>query len=286
MMDGLPYTEAEIKAHCQTHLASVKSRFDDPEARFVVLPPKGAGARYAVKLAGGFQKPALNYERAFMEFLSSDSKYYRVPKIYAMFEDKKYAYLVMEYLEGPTMWQVVKEGTTQLSPKDANDIAVAFLELRNGGKRIQDLQKAGSLTPLEHWDPQGHMFSPDGDGGRLLLNQSDFVSFMTSRFKEAGMDMSAVSLDEWVLTHGDLTPRNLKRCTDGRIGILDYRTMFLAPTWWEFYALHLCGESNFWVGPLKEAMRRQRITAPATLVEALDAKWIPWFSAKGGAWAR
>ena len=285
MMDSVPYSNDEIFTQCRAHLANISSRFDDSRARFVVLQPKRSSISYAVKIDGAFEKNELEYERAFMDFLQSPPTSYRFPKTFGIIEDEQYAYLVMEYLEGPTLWQVMREGAIELPESDADDVVTALRELHNDQQSAQKLLQSRSLTPLGHWHPQGFIFAPDGDGGRLVLNLDDFISFMTIRFNAAEINMKHVPLDEWTLAHGDVTPENFIRCTDGRLGIVDCRTTFLAPSWWEAYALRVSGADPRWLGPLEKAMKRQKMNPPEALVEEMD-KFPPWFCLQGGAYGR
>ncbi|KIJ25620.1 hypothetical protein M422DRAFT_72098 [Sphaerobolus stellatus SS14] len=287
-MQHVPFTDDEIRVQCRNHLAQRTPGVDDDRANFVVLQPETSNGSFAVKIASDFDKPGLRYELAFMTFLNKlpRSNRYKVPRGYGIVKDDNRDYLVMEYLEGPTMWEVMKYGAADLPERDANDIAAALQELRNNSKCRQDLLDSNRLTPLGHWHPQSYIFSPDRDGGRSVANLEDFKDFMTVRFEKAGVDMAIVPLSGWVLTHDDLSPHNFKRCADNRIGILDLRTTFLAPFWWEFYGLHQSRETEKWIIPLKKAMHRYEMAAPEPVVQELDDKWMDWFVKQGPSYGR
>ena len=243
---------------------------------------------YAVKISGGFDKGGLLYERSFMELFQPPTSSYRFPKTFGIVDDGFDAYLVMEYLEGQTMWEIMQQGANELPASDANDVVNALCELRNDHQRAEKLLHIRSLTPLQHWYPQAFIFAPDGDGGRLIKDIDDFVSFLTIRFKAAEVDMDVISLSDctdWVLTHGDVTPGNFIRCADGKLGIIDTRTMFLAPSWWEAYALRAFGADPNWFTPLEKAMRRRKLTLPDAVIQELD-KFADWFSLLGGTYSR
>lgn len=279
----VPYTEEEIRTQCRKHLR--KNSAWNPQARIVKLQPRRGSVSYAVKIADGFAKDKLCYEEAFMNFFQPASASYRFPRSFGIIEDKFDAYLVMEYLEGPTLWQVMQEGAVELSESDANDVVDALRDLHDDQQRAQALFQTRSLTPIRHWYPQAFIFAPDGDGGRLITDLDDFISFLTVRLQAAEVDMNVVPLNEWTLAHGDVTPENFIRCTDGKLGIIDFRTTFLAPSWWEAYALRVNQAEPKWVKPLEKAMRRAEMTVPDSVKAELD-KLLRWFFVFGSAYSR
>src|SRR6201999_1215968 len=118
----------------------------------------GQDTDFAVKIAINFEKEGLQYELAMMQFLkqSTVSKMCTIPTGYGIIEDdRSNGYLVMENLHGPTMWEIMGNGTRELSEEDANDIAAALLALRDARPLCDVLIKSNALTPLTHWHPQG-----------------------------------------------------------------------------------------------------------------------------------
>ncbi|GJJ12163.1 hypothetical protein Clacol_006404 [Clathrus columnatus] len=88
------------------------------------------------------------------------------------------------------------------------------------------------------------------------------------------------------MTHGGLSPRNLKLCPDGTIGFMDLHSSFVGPIWWEYYALHVSYEDHMFTEPLKKAMIRYGISASNKIMFELDNKFRPWFATYSGALAR
>jgi hypothetical protein len=109
---------------------------------------------------------------------------------------------------------------------------------------------------------------------------------MTLRFKAAEVDPEIVPVTTTVLAHGDPSPHNLKRCLDGTIGIMDLRMIFLAPAWWDYYAVHICEDGPMYAEPLKRAMTRHGMGVGDDALRELDTKFIKWFWYFGGGFAR
>lgn len=285
-MEDVPFTPTEILKQC-------RPRLQDPwgdKANFVVLQDKnGQDTDFAVKIACGFDKEGLQYDLAMMQFLkqSTVSNKCTIPTGYGIIEDcSNNGYLVMQNLRGPTIWEVMDNGAQELSEEDANDIAVALLALRDARPLCDVLIKSNALTPLTHWHPQGPLFGYDNDGGRVVDDRDDFQSFMTVRFKEAKVDPEIVPVTTTVLAHGEPSPHNLKRCPNGTIGIMDLRTTFLAPAWWDYYAVHISRDGPQYAGPLKRAMISYGMGVSDDLLRELDTKFKEWFFYFGGAFAR
>ena len=123
----------------------------------------------------------------------------------------------MENLRGPTIWEAMESGAQELSEEDANDIADALLALRENRTLCDILIKMNALTPLIHWDPEGPIFGFDNERGRVVDNRDNFHKFMAARFKAAEVDPEIVPVTTTVLTYGEPSPHNLKRCLNGTI---------------------------------------------------------------------
>ena len=174
-------------------------------------------------------------------------------------------------------------GAQDLSEEDANDIAGALLALREDRSLCDTLLKSNALTSPTHWYPKGQMFGFDNNGGPLVHDRGDFH---TARFNAAEVDPEIVPVTTTVLAHGDPSPRNLKRCLDGPIRIVDLRTTFLAPAWWDYYAVHICEGGPKYTEPLKSAMTRHGMGVGDDLLRELNTKFIKWFWCFGGGFAR
>jgi hypothetical protein len=109
---------------------------------------------------------------------------------------------------------------------------------------------------------------------------------VTVRFQAAKVDLEIVPVTTIVLAHGDPSPHNLKRCVDGTIGIMDLRTTFLAPAWWDYYAVHICEGGLKYAEPLKKAMTRHGMCVGDDVLRELDTKFRSWFCLLGGGFAR
>ncbi|KAM6493911.1 hypothetical protein JOM56_010272 [Amanita muscaria] len=285
-MENVPFTPSEISEQCRSHLQDCS---DDDLANFVVLEDKnGRDTDFAVKIARDFYRDSIRYDLAMMQFLkqSTISKKYTIPTGYGIVEDGRNNYLVMENLRGPTIWEVMDNGAQVLSEDDADDIAGALLALRENRSLCDTLLKSNALTPLTHWYPEGQIFGFDNDGGRLVRDRDDFHRFMTARFNAAEVDPEIVPVTTTVLAHGEPSPHNLKRCLDGTIGIMDLRTTFLAPAWWDYYAVHICEEGPKYSEPLKRAMTTHGMGVGDDVLRELDAKFLKWFWYFGGGFAR
>jgi hypothetical protein len=86
-----------------------------------------------------------------------------------------------------------------------------------------------------------------------------------------------------VLAHGGPSLHNLKRCLNGT---MDLRTTFLAPAWWNYYAVHTCKEGPKYAKPLRRAMTRHGRDVGDDILRELDTKFTKWFWHFGGAFAR
>ncbi|GJJ12183.1 hypothetical protein Clacol_006424 [Clathrus columnatus] len=161
-----------------------------------------------------------------------------------------------------------------------------FMNYDKVGSSGNSLIKKNALTPRGHWFPQGGIFPLDNEGGRVVTTIKDFADFMTVRFQAAKIDLNAVPLTLLVMTHGGLSPRNLKLCPDGTIGFMDLRTCFVGPTWWEYYALHASDEDLMFTKPLMKAMVKCGIRTSDKIISELDYKFRSWFATCGVSWAR
>ena len=281
IMEDVPFTPSEIMKQCRPRL---QDRSGD-KANFVVLQDKnGQDTDFAVKIACDFEREGLRMMRFLKQ--STISNKCTIPTGYGIIEDRSNGYLVMENLRGPTIWEVMDNGAQELSEKDANDIAIALLAIRDAQSLCDILIKSNALTPLTYWHPQGPLFGYDNDGGRLVDDRDDFHNFMTIRFKEAKIDPEIVPVTTTVLAHGEPSPHNLKRCLDGTIGVMDLRTTFLAPEWWDYYAVHISRDGSQYAKPLKRAMTRYGMGVSDDLLRELDTKFTKWFFYYGGAFAR
>lgn len=209
-----------------------------------------------------------------------------IPTGYGIIEERDAGYLVMENIRGPTIWEVMGNGAQGLSEEDASDIAAALLALRDAQPLCDELIKSNALTPLTHWYPQGPIFGYDNDGGRVVDNRDDFHNFMAINFKEAEIDPEIVPVTTTVLAHGEPSPHHFKRCPDGTIGIMDLQTTFLAPRWWDYYAVHISRGGSKYTGSLERAMTRYGMGVSDDLLRELDIKFTKWFFYFGGSYAR
>jgi hypothetical protein len=219
---------------------------------------------------------------------STKSKTYTLPTGYGIIHDGDYRYLVMEYLEGPTMWEVMGNGAHELLEDCANKIAAVVQELRQSLQLCESLLKLNALTPLVHWYPQSTIFVLDNDGGRVLDDITDFIGFMNHdrslprSWSQLECRSSSPKRDHsW-----RAFTKKLKLCPDGINGIMDLQTTFVTPTWWKYYALHAAHYGPKYTNPLKKAMVRYGMDASSEIIDQLDFKFIPWFAKLGGAWSR
>ncbi|KAJ7212198.1 hypothetical protein GGX14DRAFT_447903 [Mycena pura] len=288
-MESVRLTSAEIKQQCHDRLRQRPPPFSDDKSNYVVLCDKyGQETEFAVKIADAFSADQLQYDLAMMQFFKNGpaSDKYTTPTGYGILEDTNYSFLVMERLSGQTTWERMNNGADDLSPADATAIAEALEALQKDRIRSSILIRGNKLTPLTHWHPQGQLFGYDNDGGRMVDDRDDFHSFLKVRFEEAEVDPEVVSVTTDCLAHGEPSPHNLIHCPDGRIAFLDLRTTFLAPRWWDYYAVHRSIGGSKYSEPLKRAMERCGMGIDQRVLAELDDKFLPWFCRLGGAWAR
>ncbi|GJJ12164.1 hypothetical protein Clacol_006405 [Clathrus columnatus] len=286
-MDKVPFEPAEIIKQCRDHFRAHPDASDVMDHFVVLKDSKGNETSFGVKIGDVFDGYILTYDNTMMQALKSKTKpkNFTIPTRYGTISERN-DYLVMENLEGPTIWEIMENGTRELPQSCAIKIAAAVHELRQSMEFCNSLIESDALTPRVHWYPQGGIFPYDNEGGRVITSIQDFTNFMTLRFQRAGIDLKDVPLTPLVMTHGGLSPRNLKLCPDGTIGFMDLRTSFVGPTWWEYYALRVSDEDPKFTEPLKKAMIRYGISASNKIMFELDKKFIPWFARYGGALAR
>ncbi|GJJ12160.1 hypothetical protein Clacol_006401 [Clathrus columnatus] len=221
-MDKVPFKSADIIKQCRDHFRAHPGTSDIMDHFVILKDSKGNETSFGVKIGDFFEGHVLTYDDTMMRALKSKTKpkNFTIPTRYGTISDED-DYLVMENLEGKTIWEIMENGTRELPESCANKIAAAIHELR---------QNSDALTPQVHWYPQGGIFPYDNEGGRVVTNIKDFLNFMTVRFQYAGIKLDDVPLTPRVITHGGLSPRNLKLCPDGTIGFMDLRTSFVGPT--------------------------------------------------------
>jgi len=284
-MKGVPFSDLDIKEQCKSYR---NAKLGDLSTKnFVVLKKRGVDSQYAVKMAGGFEVPVLKYELDWMNHLRTHhiSKKVTFPTGYGIIIDGDWGLLVMQNIPGQTMWEEMGKGDHPLSDKDADDIAAVLQELRKNTKLRDSLPSPRALTPSGPWNPQGYIFSPENDGGRLLDDKLDYQKFMSYRLKEALGNESTIPLTESIFTHGDISPHNIKRLPDGRLGLYDFQMSFFGPGWSEAYALYAANEKSEYTEPLMKAFIRHGMGVDEGMKRELDNFRI-WFARFGGAVAR
>ncbi|KAF8587575.1 hypothetical protein K439DRAFT_809994 [Ramaria rubella] len=288
IMKDVPFSELEIKEQCKSYrdakLGGLTMR------NFVVLKKDGIDSQYAVKMAWARDIVGLNplqSELDWMHHLKAhhDSKKVTFPTGYGIIKDGIWGLLVMQNLPGPTIWEEMGEGEYPLSDKTANDIAAVLQELRENTKLRDNLPSPTALTPSGCWNPQGHIFPPDGEGGRLLDDRLDYQEFMSYRMKEASCNESIIPLTESIFTHGDISPHNIKRLPNGSLGLYDFEMSFFGPGWSEAYALYAADEESKYGEPLMKALIRCGMGIDEDTRRELD-NFRFWFAKLGGAVAR
>lgn len=239
-MENVPFTVAEIKRQAKLYRKRPPS---DPGPRNfkVLVDADGKESKFAIKMCLNIGYSTLRMELSILNYLSANvkSKRFVTSEGYGLIVDGLWELLVMEFLEGETIWEIMKEGQSILSNKDADDIAAAYIELRTSLSL-----ESSKLTPHGSWDPFGHIFI---DGGRNLEDRRDFESFMRIRLEKAGISLADMPLFPYVFTSGDISPYNVIRLPDGRLGLFDREMSGWLPEWWELGALILSpyGEANF-----------------------------------------
>ncbi|KAH7904444.1 hypothetical protein BJ138DRAFT_1106822 [Hygrophoropsis aurantiaca] len=145
------------------------------------------------------------------------------------------------------------------------------------------------------------MFPPDNEAGLRLAGRQHYQAFMADRLKHAfefnkkdpkdGVEFDAAkgavlsTLGERVFTHGDLSPNNIKRLPDGRLGLFDFGMSFFGPGWAEPYAVLIAGEDEQYAKPLREAFKRVGMDIGADLQIELWG-FRRWHFVLGGPFAR
>ncbi|KAH7910736.1 hypothetical protein BJ138DRAFT_72075 [Hygrophoropsis aurantiaca] len=284
-LTDVPFTDLEIIAQCKNYR---DAKLGGPTTqRFVVLEQHGVPTQYAVKMGGVFELP-LQHELDWMNHLNAQHTSSKVtfPTGYGIVDDgDEYSLLVMQNIPGRTMWEEMREGRDPLSDADADDIAAVVQELRANTALCDNLPSPNVLTPSGSWYAQGHMFPPFNEGGRVLADRQDYHAFMLARLKSAfgfhkddpndGVEYDAArsavlpTLGERVFTHGDLSPHNIKRLPDGRLGIFGFGMSFFGPGWAEPYAVLIAGEDEKYAKPLREAFARRGMDVCADLKDEL-----------------
>lgn len=255
-MENVPFTVAEIKRQAKLH--RTKPPGDQGSRNFKVLvDADGKESTFAIKMSMNFGCSTLRIELSILNYLSDNikSNNFVTSKGYGLIDDGLWELLVMEFLEGETVWEIMKKGQRSLSNKDADDIAAAYVELRTSLSL-----ESSKLTPYGGWNPLGHVFPFDNDGGRYLEDRRDFESFMCIRLENAGISLADMPLFPYVFTSGDISPYNVKRLPDGRLGLFDWDMTAWLPAWWELGALILSPyDEAKYKKPLLNAFERRGI---------------------------
>lgn len=168
---------------------------------------------------------------------------FRVPQVYHYFEDQespltcglRCGYLVMEFIEDG--------GTFQGYPTLDELLHRAIHELWT--IPIPPNIKVG---PLGGGRPQGYLWADDG-APMSFSTTASMNKFMNHCLRLSSRNKLISPIDwsacEYVICHGDLAARNLRRAPDGTLYILDWAFAGVYPIDVEMFSLHyLCNEKG------------------------------------------
>ncbi|GJJ12162.1 hypothetical protein Clacol_006403 [Clathrus columnatus] len=195
-MDKVPFEPAKIIKQCRDHFRAHPDTSDVMDHFVILKDSKGDETSFGVKIRDVFEGYVLTYDNTMMQALKSKTKpkNFTIPTRYGTISEED-DYLVMENLEGPTIWEIMENGTRDLPESCANKIAAAVYELRQSVEFCNSLIESNALTPRVHWYPQGGIFPYDNEGGRVITGIQDFTNFMTLHFQHAGIDLNDVDMD-------------------------------------------------------------------------------------------
>lgn len=186
--------------------------------------------------------------------------------------------LVMQYVPGRTIQQNLDDGLG-FSVKDALRVCDAYLSLR----AIKP--KGDELYPAGPWPLRGHIFQPDSEGGLNMKSRSDFQSYMNDRLTRAHNRSTTIPECEVVLSHGDLSPKNVMFMPDGRVGFLGLVNAVWGPAYWEHFALFASHYALSFTRPMQEALDRRGLGIdPETHLKLW--KLMVWHGTRGPGLAR
>lgn len=128
-MENVPFTAAEIKRQAKLHRTRWSPSDPGPRNFTVLVDTDGKESKFAIKMCGNIGCSTLRIELFILNYLSDNvkSNNFVTSKGYGLIVDGLWELLVMEFLEGETIWEMRKEGQSILSNKDADDIAAAYI---------------------------------------------------------------------------------------------------------------------------------------------------------------
>ncbi|KAF2497004.1 hypothetical protein BU16DRAFT_617034 [Lophium mytilinum] len=127
-------------------------------------------------------------------------------------------YIVMDYIDG----RCLDSCWDHLSPELQKDIAVQIAAMVHELKSVR-LSSPGVISGGRS---RGTWFSDYGAG--LFTTKEGFEKWLNWKlalskyFKHAEMDVSNIDYEDFVLIHGDLSPRNLTLDTDNQVWLIDW----------------------------------------------------------------
>ncbi|MCJ1345029.1 hypothetical protein MMC31_003234 [Peltigera leucophlebia] len=89
---------------------------------------------------------------------------------------------------------------------------------------------------------------------------------MHIRLENAGISLGNLRLFPYVFTIGDISPHNVKRLPDGRLGLFDWDMSAWLPEWWELSAMQLSFyDWEKFSKPLLDAFERRGVVVGESL---------------------
>ena len=157
-----------------------------------------------------------------------------VPKIYRYFRLGRVGYIVMEFVSGLSLENVVFTEYEELVPRLAQAICNLF-------KRIP----CRSVGPANGGIPQGYLFSEDG-ALEPINSISKLNSWLNKRYRprkeESGFHFN---LSNCIFCHLDLARRNIILRADGSLTLLDWEHAGFYPRVFEIYCIYYNGIKDF-----------------------------------------
>lgn len=218
-------------------------------SRFVTNTSNDA---FICRLSGGrFVKCGANVsisEAKAMEYVRVNTSI-PVPKIYLAFRHDKHSYIVMEFIDAETL----DNAQFLLSQDQLYSVAV---QLQNIIAQLWKL--GGNNVAMGSW-PRGpfrNCFFRDSPPVEEFNTMDEFRAYWLGRIAETGLVYESnmvVSMQRFVLTHGDLASRNILVENGHIVAIVDWETFGWYPEFWEYMSAYRGAWHLDWMNALRAA---------------------------------
>lgn len=211
------------------NIATIVDRCNEPgnqNRRIIKLTDKIVVKRNATP------EEVANQNYAYLTCMQSDCGL-RIPKVYGYFIQLEIGYLVMEFIDGTSLIDII--------------IARKFFDLQCLATAIHTLATRMQQSfpgPANHGLPRGYLFSDDGA-------ETNFTSIesLNSWLNERALFVDdepvfKFELSDCVFCHLDLASRNIIVLPDGSFGLLDWEYAGFYPKAFETYCLRFIAQNQ------------------------------------------